>query len=213
MRRLLPVALLAVLSVIALAPAHAAERITVGTSTAVTDPRNDVNKNYAPYVRRRADLDIRKVTAAAKDDKVVLRIKVADLKKKHLKEEIKDGWHSIPSSISVFVYFGKNLRWVVIYESSGRPSVYATNLRTENDVPMPDCRDEDDMSRITQKAHYGKDFVAYTIPVDCLPADYAQARVNGGTSWDNEQGVAMWDDFYNNGYGKPDKRSRPFGFR
>jgi hypothetical protein len=198
-------------------PVAAADEAELPTRASVSDPKHDVSKNFAPRVRRKADLDLRRVSAAWDQDadEVVLRVRVADLRKKHLKDtEDENHMWSVPSNVSAFVYFGKNLRWQVMYGLWGEPDIFAMRMDTEEDKPEPACPSEDDefVSRFTQSADYDAETVTFRLPVDCLPGAHGKARVSGHTGWQNKKHVRMWDDCYTD-YSLPEKRSPKFRFR
>ncbi|MEV0900988.1 hypothetical protein [Actinoplanes sp. NPDC049802] len=200
-------------ALVMITPASASATSTP-TSVKVKDAANDVLKNWSSNTHHKADLDLRAVSAATKGGNVTLTVRVADLKPAHLKEQVRDGWHSIPTTISAFVYFG-NLRWQVTYGSFGQASADAMNLKDVNkQIPNP-CLNPDSTSRIRQKADYAKNTVVFTVPVDCMPRTSRTARVNGMTFWEaGAKRVRMWDDFHPNGdYRKGDVRSKPFRYR
>lgn len=202
------------------AVAAQAPHAQIPARTSLGDPKNDVSKHFSPRAVRGADLDLRRTTTAArKGDRVVLRVKVTDLKPKYLKDKVDGGTHSVPALISVFVYFGTDLRWQVSYGPFDEPFVDVshphTPARAQVESRSPgDCTDEQGATRYTQKANYATNVVTLVLPVACLPAGFDRASVNAKIGWTSKQNAALWDDSYQQGDDRRDPRkSTPFRFR
>jgi hypothetical protein len=191
----------------------------IPTRTVLVDAKHDVSKNYGSIgARRKAGLDMRRISARLAGDKIVLAVKVADLKPRHLREDS----GRIP--VSAFVYFGKNLRWQIGWGDKNpygvpEPTSSAMRLSDEADLDEPSsmCLAEDGVStRFRQAANYKTNVVVFTVPVECLPASAETARISAITQWlGGKPRTDFWDDTVvatrKGGY--KEKVSKPFRFR
>lgn len=195
-------------------PAHAGPPHPVrhhGDPVTVTDFRNDVIKNGAPYRKRKGPLDIHRARASATADTITVTVEVADLRRAHTRDLGENGWHYLATTLAVVLKW-KHHREFLMFDPMDDPS--------GDDVLDRDCAETDpsstyDINGVDQAADYEKDTYSFTIPIACLPDGVDAVAVSAYTGWGGT-GLSIppfSDDITTTRYGLDEKYTEPLTVR
>lgn len=197
-------------------PAQAAPKKPAPSHVKIVDAKNDVyREGDAALVKRKHGLDIHNAQARVnKHGVVILTVKVANLRQRHLKVVNPGPNAEVRSQVQAVVRHGK-LTTTFTY-GPGYPVVETTHVNPRRTVAVPRCGVPGRYGLVHQYANFKKNTVTFTIPARCLPGQAKTGRVTARIFWLNNKGLKMSDDFTagpRTGGPLLERYSKPFRFR